>query len=249
MFPTTRVPPLRSLSILDLYMIICATMTWRVVVAILSCLIFGLCTQPRKPPSSLPPRPSEFPCIEHSANDQDQLEQSDEHEQLDAVDQFLRAVVNAKFDSPTDPRLRFELKFALQPASITESLAVRILEGLKRLVDEQIAVELALNAAFLQACELLGKMRVIEDEEMKNTLVALGALALVAPWLMASLGIREIGFMEGDKRCPKIARINMTDERTETWIAKWQEEHSEVISREELYFYLKSLGVSFSLMR
>lgn len=222
-------------------------MAWRIVVAVLSCLIFGVCTQPRKLPPALPPR-AQSTVIEYHADEDDHIEQFSHSDRPDEVEEFLCAAANATFDSPTDPRLRLDLKFAIRPASVTESLAVQILAGFKSFVEEQTAVESALNAAFLEACKILRKMRINQDDEIKCTLVALGALALVAPWLMPPLGVREIGFMKGDARCPKIARINITDERAETWIARWQEEHKDVITREVLYLYLKQLGMSFSLM-
>lgn len=225
-------------------------MSWRIVAATLSCLIFGLCTQPRKaPPPALPPRPRHIASIEPLLDDEDG-EDSTTNLGPSTADNFLRALANSTYENPTDPRLRLELKYILQAVPITELLTLQILSGLQSFVDKQLVVDKALNAAFLQACEILRKLKIDGNDEVKSTLVALGALALTAPWLTPSLGIREIGLMRGeDPRCPHIARINTTDERVETWIAKWQDQHKKKIPREVLYMYLKQLGMSFSLMR
>lgn len=112
-----------------------------------------------------------------------------------AVHQFVAILISAKTDNLDDYQFRKDLNNAVSTLSWSESLASAILGGLEAALRNGVklgkTVELAGEKAMATA-EGFAK-----DHPVYFTLIALGVLVLVAPWVLDLLGFAEIGIVEG----------------------------------------------------
>ena len=112
-----------------------------------------------------------------------------------AAQQFVAILTSAKTDNLDDYQLRKDLNNAVSTLSWSERLASAILACLEAALRNGVklgkTVELAGEKA-MAAAEGFAK-----DHPVYFTLIALGVLVLVAPWVLDLLGFAEMGVVEG----------------------------------------------------
>jgi hypothetical protein len=73
-----------------------------------------------------------------------------------------------------------------------------------------------------------------------TTLIALGILAVMVPWVMAYLGFAEEGILEGELVTCFQGRFANTF--AASWAARWQSTYRGFVPKGSLFSYLQSLG-------
>ena len=118
----------------------------------------------------------------------------------DAAQQFVNVLIDANVTDPRDLQLQKNLADTVGTLSWSENLASAVLKCLESALRNNInlgkTIELALEKAVAAATGFA------KDHPVYFTLIALGVLVIVAPWVLEWLGFAEIGIIEGELSSP-----------------------------------------------
>jgi len=115
-----------------------------------------------------------------------------------------------------------------------DAIAAGVLEGLKRAFELGKEMGPVMTDAYDKAVAALNKVEewAEENPEMAQviiTLIALGVMAVVVPWMMTYLGFAESGIVAG------------------SWAARWQAAYRGFVPKGSLFSFLQSLGTRIGL--
>lgn len=159
-------------------------MSLTILAPILSCL--GLSAKPRN---------QEFlTTYEPKYTDSDPID-NDEETEMEAS-RFIALLLNANSPTPTDPQLRASLKSCIGTSSWTERFAKLALTKLEAALRKGAV----LGKAAKEAAERAGAAAFdfAKEHPVYATIIALGVLVVMAPWVLEVLGFAELGPVEGE---------------------------------------------------
>lgn len=167
-----------------------------------------------------------------------------------AADNFLRTLRWARKD---DEELRRRLRSFVGSGTCGESTAEIILRNVSRTVlmgntYGNMAGEVfvgIINRSVALTCEAFEE----KQHDEIATVVALGMLVIVAPWVVEALGFGPVGPNPGE--CPPVSSfscwVRFADApRTGTWAGKWQHKYSEYVPKGSLFTFFKRLDMEWS---
>lgn len=111
----------------------------------------------------------------------------------DAAARFVGALLSA---STKNSSLEVGLKDSINTCSWTESLAKIVLVKLQDILKSGANMGSAMTAAFQKASEAATEFA--KEHPVYTTLIALGILCVLAPWVLEVLGFAELGPVEGE---------------------------------------------------
>jgi hypothetical protein len=145
-----------------------------------------------------------------------------------------------------DAALQADLQSAIHAYGWYDGLAHAILAALENAIKLREEMGPAVKAAYEKAVEAVNKVKEWAEAhpEMATvivTLIALGIIALMVPWLMAYLGFAEEGIIEG-KFVTCFYSNKAIDKCLASWAARWQAVYRGLVPKGSLFSYLQSLG-------
>ncbi|XTI88947.1 hypothetical protein V2W45_1235449 [Cenococcum geophilum] len=128
-----------------------------------------------------------------------------------------------------DAILQADLRSTIHAYGFYDGLAAAILAGLEKAIKLGEEMGPAVKAAYEKAVAAVNEVNEWAEAHPEMaavvvTLIALGVLALMIPWLMAYLGFAEEGIIEG------------------SWAAGWQATYRGFVPKGSLFSYLQRLG-------
>jgi len=112
-----------------------------------------------------------------------------------AAARFVDVLLVAGIVDSTNQDLEANLKDSIGTYSWTESLAKAILVKLEELINSGASMGSAMKVACEKACEAATGFA--REHPVYTTLIALGILCILAPWVLEVLGFAELGPIEG----------------------------------------------------
>lgn len=140
--------------------------------------------------------------------------------------------------------LQADLESTIHASGWYNGLAAAVLAALEKAIESQTRMGSAVKAAYDKAVTALHHVMEWTNAHPKLTavaltLVALGVLALMTPWLMGYLGFAEEGILEGES----LRSCNgCSDPLIVSWAAGWQATYRGFVPKGSLFSYLQSLG-------
>jgi len=123
-----------------------------------------------------------------------------------------------------------ELRSTVKTYSWYDGVAKAVLEGLERAIELGQEMGPVMKEAFERAVAAVNNVKEwVEANPVKTTLIALGVLALMVPWMLAFLGFSEAGIVEA------------------SWAALWQARYLGFVPKGSLFSFLQSLGTKIGL--
>jgi hypothetical protein len=149
-----------------------------------------------------------------------------------------------------DEVLDAELRSAVHAYGWYDGLAAAVLEGLKRAIELGKEMGPAMRDAYEKAVTALNKVKEWAEENpvmagVIITLIALGVMAVIVPWMLTFLGFAESGIIEG-KFSLLFAEMSI-DSSSGSWAALWQATYRGFVPKGSLFSYLQSLGTKIGL--
>lgn len=160
-----------------------------------------------------------------------------------AADKFVLTLLTA---NSSRSELCEELKSTVHTTSWTESLATAILsrleDALKNGAELGKTVKDALEQTLREAAEFA------KDHPAFMTLIGLGILALIAPYVLAWLGFGEIGIVEGKYTVPQAQDDhslldNLANICAGSFAALWQARYAGYVPKGSLFSFFQRLGM------
>jgi len=144
-----------------------------------------------------------------------------------------------------DAALQADLQSVIRAYGWFDGLAAAILAALESAIKIGEQMGPALKAAYEKAVAAVNMVKEWADAHPEMTaviitLVALGILALMMPWLMAYLGFAEEGIIEGALVTSMLRKV--FDKCLASWAARWQATYRGFVPKGSLFSYLQSLG-------
>ncbi|KAF2433997.1 hypothetical protein EJ08DRAFT_573595, partial [Tothia fuscella] len=142
------------------------------------------------------------------------------------ADQIVAKLIAA---NKNDAILKADLQSTIHTYGWYDGLAAAVLAALENAIRMGDKMQPAMKSAYEKAAAEVGKVNgwATDHPEIAAllvTLIALGILAIMIPWLMAWLGFAEEGILEG------------------SWAAGWQAAYEGLVPKGSLFSYLQSLG-------
>lgn len=169
----------------------------------------------------------------------------DNPSKAELADEFIAKLFAAENN---DAVLQADLKSLIHAYSWYDGLAAAILAALENAIKLREEMGSAVKAAYEKAVTAVNKVKEWAEEHPKMTaviitLIALGVLALMIPWLMAYLGFAEEGIIEGKFiTCFTVSKGIGIDKCLASWAAGWQATYRGFVPKGSLFSYLQSLG-------
>lgn len=122
----------------------------------------------------------------------------------------------------------------------TENIAKAILGGLENALNNGVQMGQAMREAFNKAVsEATGFAR---DHPIFCTLIALGILVILMPWVLEALGFAELGPVEGEM-APLRSLINAYPTSSGSFAAWWQSTYAGYVPRKSLFSFFQRMGM------
>lgn len=122
----------------------------------------------------------------------------------------------------------------------TENIAVGVLRGLSNALSEGVQMGQAMKEAYGRAFNEAKDFA--HDHPIFCTVLALGILAILMPWLLEALGFAELGPVEGgiDRLRPP---IDADTTLLGTFAAWWQSKYAGYVPKKSLFSFFQRLGM------
>ena len=141
-----------------------------------------------------------------------------------------------------------------QAGGWSEYLAAKIVSALEAVLKAGGEMKGPLKEAYDKACEEAKKIEgLAEDHPVATavllTVVALGVLVLLAPYVLDALGFAESGVIEGEFASPvgwlekTMADVNLLP--VASWAARWQATYRGYVPARSLFSYFQRLGMTW----
>ncbi|RHZ46892.1 uncharacterized protein CDV56_100729 [Aspergillus thermomutatus] len=131
-------------------------------------------------------------CLTGSSNDKPKVKPTRTRSENDLASEFLTTLLTAH---TTDPSLKKNLDETIHPYNWTSSLAQAILHGLENAIRSGKTMGKAAADALVKATHEAYEFA--KEHPIYTTILALGVLAVLAPWVLEILGFGELGPIEG----------------------------------------------------
>lgn len=117
-----------------------------------------------------------------------------------AADRFLATLLDADVASSTSSELHDSLRAATKDLVLTESLTSwlgqKILAGIQYAIEHKVEIGETMKHAIERAVGAAWDFA--KEHPVYATIIALGVLVEIAPWVLGWLGFAEIGIVEGE---------------------------------------------------
>lgn len=128
----------------------------------------------------------------------------------------------------------------------TESLAEAILNQLQHALKQAIPMGQAMKDAFDKSMD--AAIGFAHDHPVFCTLIALGILVLLAPWVIEVLGFGELGPIEGTSSRRRVVNSHVGPNTCVVWYlgtfaALWQARYAGYVPKGSLFAFLQRLGM------
>ncbi|KAM3070357.1 hypothetical protein ACMFMG_010188 [Clarireedia jacksonii] len=146
------------------------------------------------------------------------------------IEDVANGIVTKLFEAEkNDKALQADLQSKVHACGWYDKLAAAILAAMERAINIGKSMSPAVKAAYDKAVAGVNKVQEWADANPEmaaviTTLVALGVIAVMMPWLMGFLGFAEEGIIEA------------------SWAARWQATYRGFVPKGSLFSYLQSLG-------
>lgn len=156
-----------------------------------------------------------------------------------AADDFITTLRNA---NSSVPQLRKRLNADFATSSWSESLATTILSRLEDLLRSGAALgetlKVALEKAVLEAVDFA------KEHPVYTTLIALGILVQIAPWVLSWLGFAALGPVEG-KSLHHVCHIEavIANAFAGSFAALWMARYAGYVPKGSLFSFFQRLGM------
>ena len=143
-----------------------------------------------------------------------------------------------------------------QAGGWSEWLAERIRNGVEEALKNGKEMNSVLAAAYDRACEAATVFeRFSKDHpiatEVFVTVLAIGVLAILAPYVLEWLGFAELGIIEGELATmfylTAVGGNGRTDYNIGSWAARWQSTFGGFVPKGSLFSYLQKLGMIWNM--
>ncbi|KAH0559347.1 hypothetical protein GP486_004135 [Trichoglossum hirsutum] len=129
----------------------------------------------------------------------------------------------------------------------TENIAKAILNGLENMIKTASSMGQALKEAIEKAAS--AAVEFAREHPVYTTIIALGVLVLLMPWVIEALGFGELGPIEGKLwSFNECRRRNNTDaRRLGTFASWWQSRYAGYVPKGSLFSYFQRLGMTWKV--
>lgn len=141
------------------------------------------------------------------------------------TDHAASNIVTTILTSPTTIELHKTVNEQVTVTGWTDSLVEAILQGLKSAVEAGAHVARPAADALKKATD--AAVGFAKEHPVYTTLIALGILFVLLPWVLEVLGFGELGVIEG------------------TWAARWQSTYVGYVPKGALFGYFQRLGAKW----
>ncbi|KAL2833757.1 hypothetical protein BDW59DRAFT_64246 [Aspergillus cavernicola] len=132
-------------------------------------------------------------------------------------------LLNIILTSPTVQDIRKSSKELIHPESFTASLAETLLSGLAMAIKQSTPMAEAATEALARATDAAFEFS--KEHPFYITILAIGVLVTVLPWVLEVLGFADLGIVEG------------------SWAASWQAKYAGYVRKGSLFSFLQRLGM------
>jgi hypothetical protein len=202
--------------------------------AVLSTLSWCCCINADPEPSDV-----EKPLITRAPSD---AQYKDNPSAAEVADDIITKLFTAE---KNDIALEANLRSMVHTYGWYDNLAAAILASMEQAIELGKEMGPAVKAAYEKAVVAVNKVKEWADAHPEMaaviiTLIALGVLAVMMPWLMAYLGFAEEGILEGES--VGYFYSGLVDKFVASWAARWQATYCGFVPKGSLFSYLQSLG-------
>ena len=156
-------------------------------------------------------------------------------------------IVSRLIAAESDTALQADLRSMVHTYGWYDGLAEAVLEGLKRALELGEEMGPVMKNAFERAVTAFSDIKEwVKANPAKTTLIALGVLAILVPWMLTALGFAEAGIVEG-KFTLSYHTHERADEVLGSWAALWQARYLGFVPKGSLFSFLQSLGTKIGL--
>jgi hypothetical protein len=179
---------------------------------------------------------------EPSDNEKPLIQYRDEPSTEEVAEEIVAKLFAAEHN---DEALQADLQSMVHVCGWHNTLAAAILAVMERAIALGKEMYPALKAAYEKAVAAVNDVEewAGEHPEMAaviTTLIALGVLAVMVPWVMGYLGFAEEGIIGGELVTCFHSRF--ANKYIESWAALWQSKYRGFVPKGSLFSYLQSLG-------
>jgi len=140
-----------------------------------------------------------------------------------AASRFVSILLEAKTADPSDVRLKAALRDTVGTCGYYDRLAKWILEKLANSLRDGAALGNTVKEASERA--IVAAADFVKEHPAYCTLIAIGILVIMAPWVLELLGFAELGPVKG------------------SFAALWQARYAGYVPKGSLFSYLQRLGM------
>lgn len=142
-----------------------------------------------------------------------------------ATDNLASNIVTIILTSPTTDKLHKSLEEQVTANGWTDKLIQAILQGLTSAIRTGASVARPAADALRQTTD--AAVGFAKEHPAYATLIALGILFTLLPWVLEALGFGELGVIEG------------------SWAARWQQTYKGYVPKGALFGYFQKLGAKW----
>jgi hypothetical protein len=185
------------------------------------------------------PSDYEKPLINHAHTD---VQYRDEPSTGEVAEDIVTKLFAAE---KNDEALQADLQSMARVCGWHDKLAHAILSAMERAIDVGKEMGPAVKAAYDKAVAAISEVKEWADAHPEmaaviTTLIALGVLAVMIPWVMAYLGFAEEGIVGGE--LITCFHSQSANKFAASWAARWQATYRGFVPKGSLFSYLQSLG-------
>lgn len=160
-----------------------------------------------------------------------------------AASRFVSILLKAGTDNPSDPQFQAALKDTTSTYGYYDKLAEWIFLKLDDALRRGVTLGKAVKAAAEKAAE--AAVGFAKEHPVYFTIIALGILVLIAPWVLEVLGFAELGPIEGRSFPAKSYRTNqdLANSAPGSFAAIWQARYAGYVPKGSLFSYFQRLGM------
>jgi hypothetical protein len=188
-------------------------------------------------------------CLQHDdqeptlAEKQPLLSSDSNPSQAHLADEIVSKIIAAE----NDTALQADLRSTVDACGWYDGLAEAVMERLKRAIELGEAMGPVMKNAFERAVAAFNGIKEwVKANPAKTTLIALGVLAILVPWMLMYLGFAEAGIVEG-KFTLSYHTHERADEVLGSWASLWQARYQGFVPKGSLFSFLQSLGTRIGL--
>jgi hypothetical protein len=183
-----------------------------------------------------------FDCIFGSNQDSIFLTTSSSRDDMATATEIVKTIYNTEKNGE---ELKARLTNTIYAYSWTENLAKAVLNALDTAVREGRAMSPALKEAYDKACQAADAVGgFVKEHPIFCTVIVLGILALLMPWVIEALGFAAEGPVAGKSDYAHKPRC-LTDYVLDSFAALWQSRYAGYVPKGSLFSFFQRLGMTW----